>query len=47
MFGDVMMMGLSRDAAADKVLLGSVLFVRATKVAVKDDNDAESCLYPL
>jgi hypothetical protein len=36
-----------RDAAADKVLLGSVLLVGATKVAVIDDNDAESCLYPL
>ena len=39
MFGDVKMMGLSmKDAAADKVLLGSVLLVGATKVAVIDDD---------
>ena len=53
-FGDVMVLSM-RDAAADKVLLGSVLLVGATKVAVIDDNftatrwynDVESCLYPL
>lgn len=39
MFGDVMCVSM-RDAAADKVLLGSVLLVRATKeVAVIDDDD--------
>ena len=37
MFGDVM--GLSmKDAAADKVLLGSVLLVEETKLAVIDDD---------
>ena len=38
MFGDVMCLSI-RDAAADKVLLGSVLLRRATKeVAVIDDD---------